>query len=91
MRTLVVAALLALPLALPASAQNPNLQQLLGGLLTGNQGQDQALREAYERGYRHGREDEARRLDQDRGRRYDEDRRDPRAQPYPPPPGDNYR
>ena len=36
------------------------LQQTLQGLLSGNANQDQAVREAYERGYQRGREDEAR-------------------------------
>ncbi len=44
----------------PASAQAPNIGQLLQGLTTGNQNQDQALRDAFERGYQRGRQDEAR-------------------------------
>jgi hypothetical protein len=52
-------ALLAVP-ALAQPKQAPSAGQMLQGLLTGNQGQDQALREAYERGYRAGRQDEAR-------------------------------
>ena len=43
--------------ALPVAAQ-PDPSQMLQGLLSGNRGQDQAVRDAYERGYRHGREDE---------------------------------
>ena len=97
MRIIATASLTGLLLTTPALAQGPNFQQLLGGLLTGNQAQDQALRDAYERGYRHGREDEARRIsaDHDRGdrrsyrddRRDEEYRRDP-DRPYPPPPRD---
>ena len=80
MRHVVAATLLGLAFATPAAAQVPNIQGLLGGLLTGNQGQDQALRDAFERGYQRGRQDEAR-LHADRGgdrRRRDEDRRDDR-------------
>ncbi len=68
MRTTVTATLLGLLLATPVAAQAQNVQQLLGGLLTGNQGQDQALREAYQRGYQHGRDDQARQDRADRGR-----------------------
>lgn len=77
MRTTITATLLGLLLATPVAAQTPNIQQLLGGLLTGNQGQDQALRQAYERGYRHGWDDQARqdRADRVRGDRNYEDRR----------------
>lgn len=64
--------------AAPAVAQAPNVQQLLQGLLSGNQGQDQGLREAFERGYQRGREDEARlRADRGRGERAGQDRRRP--------------
>ena len=41
----------------PAAAQDPS--QLLQGLLSGNRGQDQAVRDAFERGYRQGRQDQA--------------------------------
>lgn len=63
MKSLVIAAV-SIPLATgvlaaPATAQS-SPQQMLQGLLSGNQGQDQAVREAYERGYRAGRQDEAR-------------------------------
>jgi hypothetical protein len=58
-RTIIAATLLGLAFASSASAQAPNVQQLLGGLLTGNQNQDQALRDAFERGYQRGRQDEA--------------------------------
>ncbi len=85
MRTTPTAALLGLLLATPIAAQAQDMQQLLGGLLSGNQDQDRAVREAYQRGYQHGREDQAR---QDRFDRRPGEYRDPRgpAQPYPPPP-----
>ena len=85
MRILATASLTGLLLATPAASQAQNVQQLLGGLLTGNQTQDKALRDAYERGYRHGREDEARlaRGGRDRGDRYGDDRRDDDAPPAP--------
>jgi hypothetical protein len=71
-RVIVVAAALAIPLM--AQAQTPpGWQQTLQGLLTGNQGQDDALRQAYQRGYHRGRDDEARALQaNDRNRRYDD-------------------
>lgn len=59
MQRIVVTTLVGLGLAGPAAAQVPNVQQLLQGLTTGNQGQDQALRDAFERGYQRGRQDEA--------------------------------
>ena len=66
------------PLAAPTAAQVPNVQQFLQGLLSGNQGQDQALREAFERGYQRGREDEARlQAERDRRERVGQDRRRP--------------
>jgi hypothetical protein len=93
MRATVV--VIALALALPTVAlaqQSPNVGQMLQGLMTGNQGQDQALRDAFERGYHRGREDEARRRDssarrndRDDGRDYpsnDQDRSYP-DRPYP--------
>ena len=58
MRPAVVAALAALTLATPAAAQG--VQQLLQGLTGGNKNQDDAVRQAYERGYQKGRQDEAR-------------------------------
>ncbi len=78
MRHAVAATLLGFSLATPAMAQAPNIQQLLGGLLTGNQNQDQALRDAFERGYQRGRADEARvRADRgDRAGRRDQGERD---------------
>lgn len=59
MQRIIVTTLIGLGLAGPAAAQVPNVQQLLQGLTTGNQGQDQALRDAFERGYQRGRQDEA--------------------------------
>jgi hypothetical protein len=66
MHRIVMATALGLALAGPALAQAPNVQQMLQGLTTGNQGQDQALRDAFERGYRQGRQDEARQQRSDR-------------------------
>lgn len=54
--TLAVAAALTLVAPSIARAQNP--QQLLQGLLSGNKNQDQPVRDAFERGYRQGREDQ---------------------------------
>jgi hypothetical protein len=59
--------------AVPALAQTPDISRMLQGLTTGNQNQDQSLREAYERGYRAGRQDAARQSD--RGRRSPDDHR----------------
>jgi hypothetical protein len=67
MQRIVMTMLLGLAFAGPATAQAPNMQQMLQGLTTGNQGQDQALRDAFERGYRRGRQDEAREQRSDRG------------------------
>ncbi len=67
MRRTIMATLLALAFASPAAAQLPNMQQMLQGLTTGNQSQDQALRDAFERGYQRGRQDEARMQTPDRG------------------------
>ena len=73
-----------------ARAQNPS--QLLQGLLSGNQNQDQAVREAYERGYRQGRADQTRderagperdRRPQQRGQYPDQDQQGyPQRNPY---------
>ena len=63
--------------AVPSAGWAQNPSQMLQGLLSGNQGQDQAVRDAFERGYRHGREDQLR----DDRARFDRDR------PPPPPPG----
>ena len=74
MRHTVVAALLGLSLATPAAAQTPNVQKLLGGILGGNQNQDQSSHDAYQRG----RQDEARQPsynnDRSGGRQYDHSR-----------------
>jgi hypothetical protein len=67
MQRTVLATLVGLAFASPVMAQAPNVQQLLQGLTTGNQGQDQALRDAFERGYQRGRQDEARQQRPDRG------------------------
>ena len=67
MRRAAIATLLGLAFSTPAAAQVPNVQQLLQGLTTGNQNQDQALRDAFERGYQRGRQDEARQQRPDRG------------------------
>ena len=77
MQRIVVATLFGLALVGPAAAQAPNVQQLLQGLTTGNQGQDQALRDAFERGYQRGRQDEARQQRSDRGGSDRSSRRDP--------------
>jgi len=74
MRLTVALIMFGLAFAVPATAQVPNIQQLLQGLTTGNQGQDQALRDAFERGYQRGRQDEARL--QQNGNRRGKDRRD---------------
>jgi len=60
MRAILVALFLGLIAATPAVAQSPNVQQMLQGLFTGDQNQDRALQEAFERGYQRGRQDEAR-------------------------------
>ena len=62
MRITVVALGFAL-LVVPALAQSPDISRMLQGLTTGNQNQDQALREAYERGYRAGQQDATRQSD----------------------------
>ncbi len=80
---IVLAGTAALLCALPPAANAQNPSQLLQGLLPGNQGGDQQVREAFERGYRQGREDQAR---EDRAR-FDRDRRPP---PPPPPPRGPY-
>lgn len=82
MQRLIMTAALTLALAGPAAAQMPNVQQLLQGLTTGNQNQDQGLRDAFERGYQRGRQDEAqmsqsRRNQNDRGNNQRGDRYDP--------------
>ena len=81
---LATAAGVALPVA-TAHAQVPNIQELLQGLTTGNQRDDQALRDAFQRGYERGRRDEARsqRADRDRDN-HDHDRYDPPRYPREP-------
>ena len=70
MKALMTIALAAGTLAAaPAFAQSSSPQQMLQGLLTGNQSQDQAVRDAYERGYRAGSQDEARMESNNRGTR----------------------
>ena len=68
---LIVAAALMAAVPGVAAAQDPS--RMLQGLLSGNQNQDQALRDAYERGYRAGRADQVRderaRPDRDRAPR----------------------
>ena len=43
-----------------AQAQAPDWRQAVGGLLNGNHEQEDAVRQAYERRYQRGRDDEAR-------------------------------
>jgi len=43
-----------------AHAQAPDWRQAVGGLLNGNRDQEDAVRQACERGYQRGRDDEAR-------------------------------
>lgn len=69
----LIAMTAALICAAPSLARAQNPSQLLQGLLSGNQNQDQPVREAYERGYRQGREDQVR----DDRNRADRDRRGP--------------
>lgn len=78
MRTIptFIAVTAALICAAPSIARAQNPSQLLQGLLSGNQNQDQPVREAYERGYRKGREDQVR----DDRNRADRDRRGPPPQ-----------
>lgn len=81
MRKIMMAALLGLVFATPVAAQVPDVGRLLQGLTTGNQSQDHALHDAfergYQRGYQRGREDEARLRHSDRyDRRSPDDRRD---------------
>ena len=67
MRMLLAATGFGLMTISPLAAQTPNVQQLLQGLTTGNQSQDQGLRDAFERGYQKGRQDEAQQRRSDRG------------------------
>ena len=81
MQRAFIATLLSLALAVPAvaqtSSQAPDWKQALGGLLNGNQDRDNALQQAYERGYQRGRNDEARQVRRQpygSGNGYDRDR-----------------
>ena len=66
---IILATVLSLGLVTPAVAQS-DIGRMLQGLTTGNQNQDEALRQAYERGYRNGQQDAVRSrsssLDRDR-------------------------
>ena len=84
MQRVFIATLLSLALAVPAvaqtSSQAPDWKQALGGLLNGNQDRDNALQQAYERGYQRGRNDEARQVQRQPyggGNGYDRDRGSP--------------
>jgi hypothetical protein len=66
---------LSVPAALPAMAQSPNVQQFLKGLTTGDESHDQAVRDAFERGYQRGQQDEARQMADRSSRRGNEDYR----------------
>jgi hypothetical protein len=72
-RVMLLGATLALPVTAHAQSA-PGLQQTLQGLFTGNQSQDDALRQAYQRGYQRGRDDEARALQANNRPRRDEGR-----------------
>lgn len=85
------AILIAVGLAMPAMAfaqSGSGWQDKLGGLLTGNQNQDNSLQQAYQRGYQRGRNDEAQALqannNQGYGNRYGDRYNAPREQPYQP-------
>jgi hypothetical protein len=62
MQRALLATFVGLAFATPGmtSAQAQDMKQVLGGLLTGNQDRDNAVQQAYERGYQRGRADEAR-------------------------------
>jgi hypothetical protein len=65
MQRALLAASIGLTLAISAVAQTTSAQpsdwrQSVGNLLTGNQDRDNAVQQAYERGYQRGRNDEAR-------------------------------
>ena len=60
MHRVIAATALGLLVSTPLAAQTPDISKMLQGLTTGNQSQDQALRDAFERGYQRGRQDEAR-------------------------------
>ncbi|MBV8191071.1 MAG: hypothetical protein JO339_27780 [Alphaproteobacteria bacterium] len=69
----LMAVIIGIALATPgvASAQTTDMRQVLGGLLTGNQDRDNAVQQAYERGYQRGRDDEARQSRANRQPGYD--------------------
>jgi len=64
MQRTLQAVLIGLTLATPAMIQTASAQsdwrQAVGGLLTGDRDRDNAVQQAYERGYQRGRNDEAR-------------------------------
>ncbi len=72
--SIIAASVLALAGTTPTVVQAQNVQQLLQGLTTGNQSQDQALRDAFERGYQKGRQDEAQLQRRSGGNRNDDRR-----------------
>lgn len=80
MQQVLVAILVSLAFAVPAvaqtSSQAPDWRQAVGNLLTGNQDRDNAVQQAYERGYRRGRDDEARQARPYQQPRYDNGRYD---------------
>ena len=83
-RTTVAALGFAL-LAVPVAAQAPDIGRMLQGLTTGNQSQDQALRDAFERGYLAGQQDTARQSERNNRSREDyrsSDRDRDNDQPY---------
>lgn len=77
MRRAMMSLAVAVPLAAGgvSAAYAQDVQHMLQGLFTGNRDQDQALRQAYERGYRQGRQDEARSDRRGHDRSRDEGRR----------------
>jgi hypothetical protein len=72
--TLVGLTLASAAVAQTSSQQAPDWKQTLGGLLNGNQDRDDAVRQAYERGYQRGRNDEARQMQRSRDQRDDDGR-----------------
>jgi hypothetical protein len=62
MQRALLATFVGLAFATPGmtTVQAQDMKQVLGGLLTGNQDRDNAVQQAYERGYQRGRTDEAR-------------------------------
>ncbi len=72
-RVMLVAAMTVIPVMAQAQSA-PGWQQTLQGMFTGNQTQDNALRQAYQRGYERGRDDEARAMQANNRHRRDEGR-----------------